>query len=576
MKIPWLHGIRQKAQVVENPPETGDLERAVHIMTKAVAEIGALTQLEMVYRITGQRIQELLGDVYVSVSIREEQQNVFRVSGIYGLEKLYEDLIRRFKVNPTRIVYPESDMTPEELAYFRSGKLEKFRYGLYEIMVRKVPRYICRAAGRFLEIRSIYTMGFVMDGIHYGGIVIYGKSDTLPFLPLIEVIMNHASVKIKYLRSEAKLRRSENILRLFVTYAPANIAMFDMDMRYLAASRQYLKNFLLPENEVIGHSHYEFFPGLTQEVRSIHRRCLNGAHEQNDALLYTRSDGTSDWLKWQMFPWYEKDDQIGGVMLMSEIITDRKLADEKISALHDDLENRVRERTAELERANRELEAFAYSISHDLRAPLRAINSFTHILQEENQKQLDEEGNRVCRIIVDNASRMGTLIDDLLSFSRLGRSEMNYGPVSMNGLVAESLSELQMNENIERADLQISTLPDIQGDRAMIRQVWVNLLSNALKFSSHHTKPVIKIWGEKTENAARYHIRDNGAGFDMQYASKLFGVFQRLHSVNEFEGSGVGLAIVQRIVQRHGGTVDAEAEPGQGATFHFTVPDHVS
>lgn len=575
MRMPWQNGNSSSTPVVEKSEAAEGLERAVGIMTRAIAEIGALTRLDAVYRTTGQRIQELLGDAYVSVSTREEHQDYFRVLGIFGLEKYYGELIRRFKVDPSKIIYPEADMTPDELQCFRSEKLERFPKGLYEIMVRKVPRPVCQAAGRFLGIRSMYTMGFVMDDIHYGGIVIYSKTDTLPFLPLIEAMMNHASVKIKYLRSEGKLRKSERVLQLFVTYAPANIAMFDRDMRYLAASRQYVQNFLLPEDRIIGHSHYEFFPELSQKVREIHQRCLAGAHEHNDALLYTRTDGTSDWLKWQMLPWYEEDGLIGGVMLMTEIITDRRQAEEKITRLNDQLENRVKERTTELEKANHELEAFAYSISHDLRAPLRAINSFTHILQEENQNRLDEEGNRVCRIIVDNAARMGILIDDLLSFSRLGRSEMNYSAISMHGLIAESLSELQMNESHTHADLQIDSLPDAAGDRSMIRQVWVNLLSNALKFSSHVDKPVIRIWGEHTKKEFHYHIRDNGAGFDMQFASNLFGVFQRLHSVNEFEGSGVGLAIVQRIIQRHGGSISAEAEPGKGATFHFSLPDHV-
>ena len=237
-----------------------------------------------------------------------------------------------------------------------------------------------------------------------------------------------------------------------------------------------------------------------------------------------------------------------------------------------ELEQRVLVRTAELEDANRELEAFTYSVSHDLRAPLRAVDGFTRVLLEDYGSLLDTEGQRVCAVISDNARNMGRLIDDLLAFSRIGRAAMQSSLVDMAKLARGVYLEATTPEARERIDFTIGALPSAVGDPGLLRQVWVNLISNAIKFSSKRDRAAITISSLTTGEEVVYSIRDNGAGFDMKYADKLFGVFQRLHSAKEFEGTGVGLAIVQRIVHRHGGRVWAVGETGNGATFSFSIP----
>jgi len=236
------------------------------------------------------------------------------------------------------------------------------------------------------------------------------------------------------------------------------------------------------------------------------------------------------------------------------------------------IERRIRERTAQLEAANQELEAFSYSVSHDLRAPLRAIDGYSRILLDEYQPQLDAEGKRVCSVISDSAHKMSGLIDDLLTFSRLGRSAINPSKIDMETLANSVFQELTTPQGRKRINFKVDSAPPVIGDPALLQQVWVNLISNALKFSSRQKRAVIRVHGEYTENEAVYSVQDNGVGFDMQYAHKLFGVFQRLHSVSEFEGNGVGLALVQRVVNRHGGRVWAEGETGKGATFYFALP----
>jgi hypothetical protein len=237
-----------------------------------------------------------------------------------------------------------------------------------------------------------------------------------------------------------------------------------------------------------------------------------------------------------------------------------------------ELERHVRERTAELEAANRELEAFSYSVSHDLRAPLRAISAFSHLLVEEHSAQMSEEGQRLLNRVTANTERMEQLIEDLLRFSRLGRQPLSKHSVNMSTLVRESLEELRKEQGHREIEVQVGDLPDCTGDPSLLKQVIVNLLSNAFKYTRDRERTVIEVACGQQEGEPVYVVRDNGVGFDMRYAGKLFGVFQRMHSAEEFEGTGVGLSIVQRIIQRHGGRIWAEAEVGKGAMFSFTLP----
>jgi PAS domain S-box-containing protein len=236
-----------------------------------------------------------------------------------------------------------------------------------------------------------------------------------------------------------------------------------------------------------------------------------------------------------------------------------------------ELEGRVAERTAQLEASNQELEAFSYSVSHDLRAPLRAIDGYVRILLEDFTPSLNAEGKRICSVISDSARDMGKLIDNLLSFSRLGRAAMQPSVIDMGGMAYSVFFELTDPAERERIDFTVAPVQSSFGDPTLIRQAWINLISNAIKFSSKKERAKIDIDAEARHGELIYSICDNGVGFDMQYADKLFGVFQRLHSTKEFEGMGVGLAIVQRVIHRHGGRIWAEGETGKGAAFYFTV-----
>jgi len=245
---------------------------------------------------------------------------------------------------------------------------------------------------------------------------------------------------------------------------------------------------------------------------------------------------------------------------------------EKVALSHHALESQVAERTRALEGTNAELESFSYSVSHDLRAPLRAIHGFARMLTEDHKAQLDPEAQRLLGVIDQNTKRMGQLIDDLLSFSRLGRKELETRHVDMRELARGVAEDVQRTEGERRLTIHVEELPPAQGDRALLRQVVSNLVQNAAKFSRGKPAAQIDVGFQPNGNENVYYVKDNGAGFDPRYADKLFGVFQRLHQAEEFEGTGVGLAIVKRIVQRHGGRVWAESKVDEGATFYFTLP----
>jgi PAS domain S-box-containing protein len=625
------------------------------------------------------------------------------------------------------------------------------------------------------------------------------------------------------LRAERSLRATESQLRLFIESAPAAIAMLDRDMRYIFVSRRWLTDYRLSASNVIGRSHYEVFPEVSEAWREVHQRCLAGAIERSDEECFTRYDGTMTWIAWEVRPWFDAEGQVGGLIILSEDVTERRLAvnalrdseerwrllvemlpdamfvddggrivyanqraldlwratdpnqilgqsladlvpaevapeiaarmrldgddgdvaptwetsiraidgtvvpvesiarvrvedgrrvaqvvmrditrrraaesrlrfqdsmlretgriarvggwaldvasgeeawteevtriygcdpsarmtmaarlalfsgesheqlsaalraalasgiaydlevelvtptgeskwlrsiarpemehgrvvrvrgavqdvtaqheaAEQICGLNEELEARVQVRTAELEAANRELEAFSYTVSHDLRAPLRTMDGFAEMVEEDYAGLLPPDGARRLHVIRERAQRMGTLIDDLLAFSRLGREPLRPTLVDMRALVDETLGELLPACGERRIAIDVGELPPCRGDRALLKQVWVNLLSNALKYTRPRDAAHVTVGcaGDAYGDAA-YFVRDDGTGFDMAHAGTLFGVFQRLHRSDEFEGTGVGLAIVQRIVQRHGGRVWCDSRPDAGATFSFTV-----
>lgn len=302
-------------------------------------------------------------------------------------------------------------------------------------------------------------------------------------------------------------------------------------------------------------------------------KCLRGESVSNWVLHGRRMDTEQEWVfRFSGAPIHDAEGQQVLAAVVTRDITEFKKAENEILRLNAELEQRVLERTAELEAANKELEAFSYSVSHDLRAPLRAIDGFSQALLEDYGGRLDESGQRYLKRVRAASMRMADLIDDMLKLSRVTRAEIRHQAVDLSALADSVVGELKAAEPDRSVDIALQTGLEVEGDPQLLRIALVNLLSNAWKFTKLEPSPRIELGSLDTEAEPRFYVRDNGVGFDMTYSDKLFGAFQRLHTENEFPGTGIGLAIVQRIIHRHGGRVWAKSAINQGSTFYFTIP----
>jgi PAS domain S-box-containing protein len=366
------------------------------------------------------------------------------------------------------------------------------------------------------------------------------------------------------------LREKEERFRLALEYSPTGMALQSRDGKWLKVNKALC--------DIIGFTEEELFESNSQAIThpdDLERDAINidkllkGELESyNLEKRYIHKNGDVVWI--EISKSLVRNESGMPLYFISQMqdITRRKLAEMEIKRMNKILEAH----TEKLEHANRELESFTYSVSHDLRAPLRSINGYAQVLKEDYASSLDNEGNNVIDIVIRNAQRMGQLIDDLLEFSRIGRKEVAKGVVNMPDLVESIANEMVEQEKDRVIDLKILPLEKVKADLQMIRQVWINLISNAIKYTRNTEVATIEIGCKNHEDQVCYYIRDNGVGFNMNYVNKLFEVFQRLHRNDEFEGTGVGLALARRIVNRHGGKIWVEAKENAGAAFYFTIP----
>ncbi|MDE2389106.1 MAG: PAS domain S-box protein, partial [Betaproteobacteria bacterium] len=373
--------------------------------------------------------------------------------------------------------------------------------------------------------------------------------------------------------AEMALQENEEQLNLLIEYAPASLAMFDREMRYLACSQRWRSDYQLEERDLLGVCHYDVFPEIGEEWKALHRRCLAGEIIRADEDRFIRADGSVQWLHWEVRPWHRADGAIGGIVLFTEDVTYRKQAETALQQLNADLEARIDQRTAELTALNQSLESFVYSVSHDLKAPLRGVEGYSRLLEESCASQLDDEGRLFIHNIRTGVARMNELINDLLAYSRMERQQLESDTLDLSILVRQALEEC--SEIITAHQIEIAAhLPPlrVRGDREGLALVLRNLLENAIKFSQHSMHPRIEFGSEQEGQRISLWIRDNGIGFDMKYNLRIFEIFERLHRLEDYPGTGIGLALVKKAMQRMGGRVWAQSTPGEGATFYLQLP----
>ncbi len=503
---------------------------------------GALRDSEARYRLLAENVSDVIWVLdlesnrfqYVSPSIQ-------RLRGLTVEEALAETM--------------SDALTPESAAYLAAqlpDRLAKFQQGAAGVYTDEVQQLRKDGTPVWVEVVS----RFVVNGQN-GRLEVYGTSRDI----------------MERKQAEKELARKEQLLRL--TGEMAHVGGWEFDVVTLQGTwtdEVARIHDLDPRQETdvaLGLSFYN--PETRQRLEQAIQQAIEAREPYDMELQLTSAKGVSKWVRTMGLP-VMQGEQVIKVRGIFQDISQRKQAEEEIRQLNTQLEQRVAERTAQLRAANEELEAFSYSVSHDLRAPLRTIDGFTRILVEDYEAHLGEEGQHLCHVIRQQTRRLGQLIDDLLNFSRLNRAALRPVEVDAAQLVAQCYAELVSPEERQRIEFRLSDLPPALADPTLLRQVWLNLLGNAIKFSAHCTEPVIEVGGRVTEEETLYWIQDNGAGFDMKYAARLFGVFQRLHNDQEYPGTGVGLAIVQRIINRHGGRVWGEGVVNEGATFTFTLP----
>lgn len=495
-------------------------------------------------------------------------------------EKINEELTARLHHHPLWGPLLKS-MPPEQVKAQNAHSLELQRAAIFEGKWDDYSRELITQGRMYARMNVSYSDWYEIVGMYKVHIMPYIKKDfaddidqAVTFLDGLSRFVDYAMYIIAeayFQEKNSRIAASEERFRAIFENSADYIVLIRADGTIEMVNHTSSEN---PEETVIGKSIYEFGAEnsriATQEaISSVFRDKVPASY--NIVIPYAAGE---KYFSCTASPILGKDGAVHSAVVISRDVTKQKKAEAEILELNSTLERKVQQRTEELNSINKELESFSYSVSHDLRGPLRAIHGFTQILQEETAGRMSEDAADAMNEIISNARRMGVLIDDLLEFSRLGKQNLSKAELNMRELFSSVITDLQTQQQKLPVSYELKELQKTHGDRGMLRQVAFNLVSNAIKYSGKKPEAKIEIGSYPQNGSTVYYVKDSGAGFDMAYYDKLFGVFQRLHRADEFEGTGVGLAIVQRIISKHSGKVWAEGKVNEGATFYFSLPNN--
>lgn len=495
-------------------------------------------------------------------------------------DKINEELTSRLQDHPLWGPLLKS-IPPEQIKAQNAHSLELQRAAIYEGKWDEYSRELITQGRMYARMHVSYSDWYEIVGMYKVHIMPYIKKDFADDIDQAVTFLNGLSRFVDfamYVIAEAYFQEKNSII---AASEERFRAIFENSADYIAligtdGAIEMVNNTSsgIPKEDIIGRSIYEFG---TEEYTAAAREAISSVFRDKAPASYDTVVSLPEGKKYfscTVSPILGKDETVHSAVVISRDVTKQKKSEAEILELNTTLERKVQQRTEELNSINKELESFSYSVSHDLRGPLRAIHGFTQILQEETEGRMSEDAADAMNEIISNSRRMGVLIDDLLEFSRLGKQNLSKAELNMQELFNSVITDLQTQRQKLPVSYDLKELQKTHGDRGMLRQVAFNLVSNAIKYSGKKTEAKIEIGSYPQNGSTVYYVKDSGAGFDMAYYDKLFGVFQRLHRADEFEGTGVGLAIVQRIISKHSGKVWAEGKVNEGATFYFSLPNN--